>query len=511
MPETLGGGGAFIDYDGDGFLDILLINGDWWRGHPLSGSRPILALYRNDHHGAFTDVTKQVGLATPMQGMGVAVGDYDNDGFDDICITGVGGNHLFHNEGGKRFTDVTASSGIAGSGWSTSAAWLDYDGDGKLDLFVCHYVRWSPETDLYCGEQVKSYCTPVHYRGESCRLYHNEGNGRFRDVTARAGLLNENAKALGVCTVDFDHDGRLDILVANDLSSNFVYHNNGDGTFKDVSLESGIAMGESGEPRAGMGIDAADVRNDGKLSVLIGNFSSQGSGLYSEMQQGGFRDTAQQAGLAQATYSFVTFGALFCDFDNSGWKGALLTNGHVDDLIHGKESTEQYRQHTLVFANKHDGAFTDLTATSGTALAAPLVGRGACTGDFDNDGRQDVLLIQNVGPPRLIHNESSNSNHWATLSLEGMQSNRNGIGARVSASTGGITQIDTVRSGSSYCSQSDRRIHFGLGAKTRIEILDIQWPSGRHDVWRDVESDHILTLKEGEPPTQFKSIEKRTR
>jgi len=500
MPETLGGGGAFFDYDGDGYLDILLVNGDWWPGHKLDGKRPTPAVYHNNRDGTFSDVTSAVGMDVPMQGMGVAIGDYDNDGFDDICITCVGGCRLFHNEHGRRFTDVSAASGINTAGWATSAAWLDYDNDGRLDLFVCHYIRWSPETDLFCGDQKKSYCTPAHYHGESCRLYHNDGGGHFSDVTQRAGLMNENMKGLGVCTIDYDHDGLIDILVANDLAPNSVYRNNGDGTFKDVSLESGIAMAESGVPRSGMGIDAADYRNDGKLSVLIGNFSTQGIGLYSEVQKGSFRDNAHDAGIAQPSYPYVTFGTLFCDFDNSGWKSALITNGHVDDLIHEKEPDKQYRQPTLVFANQKNGAFADVTEASGLEAAKSLVGRGVCWGDFDNDGRPDLLLIQNKGAPLLLHNEAPIANHWITLELVGSKSNRDAYGAFVRLTARGMTQSDTVRSGSSYCSQSDKRLHFGLGDAPAVETIDVRWPDGRQDIWHNLGANHFWQIAEGHEP-----------
>jgi len=261
FPEAAGGGGAFIDYDNDGFLDILLINGDWWPGHPLSGARPTLALYHNNHDGTFTDTTDKMGLRLSLQGMGAAVGDYDNDGYDDLIITGVGGNHLFHNEAGKKFVEVTANAGVGGSGWSTSAAWLDYDGDGLLDLFVCHYCKWSMATDRYCGGAVKIYCTPEAYPGESCKLYHNDGHGRFTDVTNRAGIRSDRGKALGVCTIDFDHDGKTDLIVANDGEPNVAYRNLGGGKFQDVSVESGLALGEDGKPRNGMGVDAGDYRH----------------------------------------------------------------------------------------------------------------------------------------------------------------------------------------------------------------------------------------------------------
>jgi hypothetical protein len=500
FPEAAGGGGAFLDYDNDGYLDILLINGDWWPGHPLPGKRPTLALYHNNHDGTFTDVTAQVGLNVSIQGMGVAIGDYDNDGYEDICITGVNGNRLFHNEGGRRFKDVTSQAGVGGSGWSTSAVWLDYDGDGRLDLFVCHYVKWTPATDVYCGGKFKIYCTPGAYSGESCHLYHNDGNGHFTDVTRQAGLYNDSAKALGVCTIDFDRNGRIGLLVANDGEPNFAYRNEGHGKFKDVSSESGLALTEDGKPHNGMGIDAADYRNDGTMGVLVGNFSFQGASLQQEVQPGLFQDVAKQAGIQQPSYPYVTFGVLFGDLDNDGWKDAVITNGHTDDLIEKSMPNQHVLQPTQIFANRRNGTFADVTARAGPGLSQPLIGRGLACGDYDNDGRLDLLLIPNVGPPRLLHNETPSVGHWLLLVLEGVTCNRDAYGAQVRVTAGGITQRDTVRSGSSYCSQSDKRLHFGLGASQAADSIEITWPDGRKDTWRNIAADTHWKLKEGSPP-----------
>ena len=497
FPEAAGGGGAFVDYDNDGYVDVLLVNGDWWPGHSLPGSRPALALCHNNHDGTFTDVSAPMGLNLSMQGMGVAAGDYDNDGYEDIVITGVGGNRLFHNEAGKHFTDVTTLSGVGGAGWSTSAAWVDVDNDGKLDLFVCHYCKWSLKTDIYCGGQVKIYCTPEAYPGESCRLYHNDGNGRFTDVTKSAGLYNERGKALGVSAVDFNHDGKIDLIVANDGEPTNAYLNQGGGKFKDVSVESGLALGESGQPRNGMGIDAADYKNDGTLGVLIGNFSYQGVGLHHEIGNGLFADVAQQAGVQQPSFPYVTFGALFGDMDNDGWKDALITNGHTDDMTERSLPVQHVLQPTQLFANKHDGTFADVTAQAGPGLAQLLVGRGMALGDMDNDGKLDVLLIQNAGPPRLLHNESPPGNHWITLNLVGTTSNRDGYGAQVRVTANGVTQMDMARSGSSYLSHSDKRLHFGIGKAGQVDKIEVTWPSGHKDTLANVNVDQILTVTEG--------------
>ncbi len=501
FPEAAGGGGAFLDYDNDGYQDILLVNGDWWPGHALTGGRPRLALYHNNHDGTFTDVTARLGLDISLQGMGVSIGDYDNDGFDDVLITGVGGNHLFHNDHGKHFTDVTRTSGLAGSGWSTSAAWLDYDNDGKLDLFVCHYCKWTLATDLYCGGQTKIYCTPEAYPGESCRLYHNEGGGHFTDVTRKAGLWNDKGKALGVCTVDFNHDGKMDLIVANDGEPNNAYQNQGGGKFKDVSVESGLALGENGLPRNGMGIDAVDYKNDGALGVLIGNFAYQGVGLHREIGPGLFADVAQQAGVQQPSMPFVTFGVLFCDMDNDGWKDAIITNGHTDDMTERSLPVQHVLQPTQLFSNRHDGTFVDVTGQAGSGLAQMLVGRGMAWGDFDNDGRPDILLIQNTGAPHLLHNESSPHNHWITFALVGTKSNRDGYGAQVRVTTGGASQSDTARSGSSYCSQSDRRLHFGLGSAQAADKIEVDWPGGHKEIFGPLQGDKIWMLREGAVPS----------
>ncbi|HLJ57737.1 MAG TPA: CRTAC1 family protein [Chthonomonadaceae bacterium] len=496
FPETMGGGGAFIDFDGDGREDILLVNGAWWPGHERNAPRPTLVLYRNLGGGKFADVTRAVGLDITCQGMGVAIGDYDNDGFDDILITSVGGNRLFHNEGGKRFREVTDSAGIRGAGWSTSAAWIDYDNDGKLDLFVCQYVQWRPDREQFCGSRVKTYCTPTYYAGESCRLYHNEGGGRFTDVTKRAGLFNTASKALGVCIADIDGDGRPDILVANDQEPNFLYRNNGDGTFTDVAYTAGFAMAEDGRPRSGMGLDAAFSGNDGRLSVLVGNFALQGAALYRQAGAAQFTDEARSAGVLQPSCPYVTFGTLFCDLDNDGWKDAVLANGQIDDLIEQSSPDQRYAQPTLLLRNSGDGNYRDATRDAG--LGGPLVGRGLAAGDIDNDGRMDLLLIPNIGAPRLLHNVTSGG-HWCKIALHGTRSNRDGFGALVRVTAGGLTQSEFARSGSSYCSQSDRRLHFGVRA-ARIDTVEVRWPSGTLDTWHDIAADRIVDLEEGHSP-----------
>lgn len=496
MPETMGGGGAFLDYDSDGRLDILLVNGDWWKGHPLSGERPTLKLFRNEGHGAFTDVTKAASLKISLQGMGVAVGDYDNDGYDDLCITRVGGSRLFRNIGGRRFEDVTAKVGLRDSGWSTSAAWLDHNNDGWLDLFVCHYVRWSPETDIFCGSVEKAYCRPLEYPGESCRLYRNEGGKRFVDVTRTAGIFSDESKALGVCVLDIDGDHWPDLVIANDTQPNFVFRNKRNGTFEEVGYPTGIALDENGRARAGMGIDAAFYDKDRVQAIAIGNFNYEGIAFYPLTGSRPYPERAKQAGLFQPSYPYITFGLFFADFDNDGWPDLFVTNGHIEDNVESKTG-ETYAQPNLLFRNRGDGTFADASRAAGEAITQPLVGRGACRGDYDNDGKIDILLIPNIGPPRLLRNETPNRRHWWAAKLVGTRSNRNGYGAFVKVEAGGRTQTAYARSGSSYLSANDTRLHFGLGAAARVERVTVRWPSGREEMWESLEADRITVLKEG--------------
>ena len=502
MPETMGSGCAFLDYDGDGWLDILLVNGDFWPGHAPQGAAARMALYRNNHDGTFTDVTAAAGLNVPLYGMGVAVGDYDNDGYDDLFITAVGRSRLFHNvsngQGGRKFVDVTEASGIQDTGWATSAAWLDYDRDGKLDLFVCHYVQWTPEKDLYYSVDGirKSYARPQIYKGESCRLYHNRGGGRFEDVTQQAGIYNPNSKALGVAVSDYDGDGWPDIFVANDTESNFLFHNQGDGTFKDIAGEAGIALSEQGTSRAGMGIDTADVLHNGAPDVLITNFSGEQLTLYRRDASGFFSDVAAHSGIGIASQTYLGFGAVFLDYDLDGWEDLFIANGHIEDDIAARGTGVTYREPCLLFRNLGGGQFSDVSAASGAALTTPRVGRGAAWGDFDNDGSPDLLVMSNGGAPALLHNENHTGNHWLRLVLVGTRSNRSAIGARVRLHVGERTLTRAVKGASSYLSQSDRRLLFGLGPARQADAIDIQWPSGQVQTLGATPADHTVTIRE---------------
>jgi hypothetical protein len=482
IPETMGSGCAFLDYDGDGRQDILLVNGDSWEAR---GKQSRMALYHNNHDGTFTDVTHEVGLDLPFYGMGVAVGDYDNDGYDDLFITAVGKSRLFHNvtngRDKRKFLETTTASGIADTGWSTSAAWLDYDRDGKLDLFVCHYVQWSPQTDVFYSVDGthKSYARPQSYPGESCRLYHNLGNGRFQDVTRQSGILNPRSKALGVAVCDYDGDSWPDLFVANDTAPNFLFHNQGDGTFKEVGVESGIALSERGVSRAGMGIDAADTQHNGAFDLLITNFAGEQLTLYRRDESGLFLDVAARSGVGNATQTYLGFGAFFLDYDLDGWSDLFVTNGHIDDDIGRRDAGVTYAEPSLLFRNTGQGHFSDVSGRSGEALTTPRVGRGAAWGDFDNDGSPDLLVMSNGGSPALLHNENRTGNGWIRLLLVGTTSNRDAYGARVRVTVGHETQTQEVHSGSSYLSASDRRLLFGLGQAMQADRVEIRWPSGR--------------------------------
>lgn len=502
MPETMGGGGAFIDYDNDGYLDILFVNGDWWTGHALPGRRPTLALFHNNQNGSFTDVTDKIGLNVPLQGMGVAVGDYDNDGWADFYVTGVGGNRLFHNQQGKRFVERSEVAGVRDRGWSTSAAWLDYDNDGKLDLFVCHYVKWTPETDQFCGSEVKIYCLPSVYEGESCRLYHNEGQGKFVDITQKAGLFNPRAKGLGVCIWDVDRNGAPDIVVACDMVPNLVFRNNGNGTFTEIGLEMGLALGENGTAHAGMGIDAAYYRNDDRMGLAIGNFTNDGIFLY-DFQAGATRsERSPQLDMQRASMPYVTFGLSFGDFDNDRLSDIVVTNGHVDDLLRPLNGTAGFLQPSQVFHNSASGSFVDVSKSAGEGITRAIAGRGVCVGDFNNDGLLDLLLTPNTGSPILLQNESRQKQHWAQLKLQGTKSNRDGFGALVTVTSNGQTQTAYLHSGAGYLSSNDTRLHYGLGTASRIETVVIRWPTGRTESWSKLSVDRTLLLKEGEGTPQ---------
>src|SRR5579863_5579936 len=408
LPETMGSGACFLDYDNDGWQDILLVNSMDWPGHKSGKSFP--ALYHNNKDGTFTDVTRQAGLAVEMYGLGCAVGDYDNDGYDDVYITTVGSNHLFRNLHNGKFADMTTKAGVADPGFSASAVWFDYDNDGKLDLFVTHYIEWSIDTDQYCSldNKNKSYCTPQRFKGQSSTLFHNKGDGTFENVTKKAGLYDPTGKALGVAMLDYDNDGWMDLFVTNDTEPNKLYHNNHDGTFTDVGVAAGLAYGEAGTARAGMGTDAADYDNSGWQSLVLGNFTNESMSLYHNDGSGLFTDEAAKTGIATMSNKSLTFGTFFFDYDLDGLLDILAVNGHVSDDISIVQPNVKYAQPPHLFHNLGDNKFEEMTVKVGSALPQPIVGRGAAYADIDNDGDLDLVITANNGPARLLRNDNGN-------------------------------------------------------------------------------------------------------
>ena len=479
LPETLGSGCAFLDYDADGWQDILLVNSMDWPGHKRQ--RTTLKLYRNNRNGTFTDVTEAVGLDVEMYGMGVAVGDYNNDGFPDIFVSCVGQSRLFRNTGKGTFQDVTKSSGLFGrQGLSTSAVWIDYDRDGFLDLFVCNYVRWSAEHDVFCSldGRSKSYCTPEAYRGDTCWLYHNRGNGTFEDVTATSGIFDSSSKSLGVAMLDYDQDGWPDLLVANDTQPNKLYRNLHDGKFKDVAVEAGLAFSTEGKARAGMGVDAGDFDNSGKTGIIITNFDNEMIGLYRASAKG-YDDIAVETGLGSASKNTLGFGCVFYDVDLDGRLDIAVANGHIDETVRNIRGNVGYAQAPQLFQNLGGGKFRDVASEIGDDFDRPKVGRGLAVGDFDRDGDLDLLLTTNNGGSYLYRNDVSNGNRSVRFHLVGTKSNRDAIGATVRIYLNGQVQARMVRSGSSYLSQSELPVTFGVGKRDQIEKVEISWPSGQ--------------------------------
>jgi hypothetical protein len=498
LPETMGPGCAFIDYDNDGWPDIVLINGEDWPGHSKSGATT-LKLYHNNHDGTFTDATQKAGLAVPMYGLGVAVGDYDNDGYDDLFITAVGQSHLFHNNGNGTFTDVTKAAGLWGpSEFSTSAAWVDYDRDGKLDLVVANYVQWSEKTDLYCTLDGvnKSYCTPESYKGSSARLWHNLGNGKFEDATTRAKLYDPTSKSLGVAILDYNGDDWPDILLANDTQPNKLYVNQHDGTFTEKGIEAGIGFSEDGVARAGMGVDAADYDRSGHPSIIITNFANQMLSLYHNEGNGLFVDEAPRSEVGRATLITLGFGCFFFDYDNDGWPDILVADGNIEEQIERVQKRVKYAEPPHLFRNLGGGKFQEVTGSLGTVFASPKVARGAAYADIDNDGALDILLTTSGGRAYLFQNEGG-SNHSLRVKLLGTKSNRDGIGAVVRVTSGKDRQWQTVHSGSSYLSQSELTLTFGLGALGQADAVEVQWPSGQVDKLADVAAGQTITIQEG--------------
>jgi hypothetical protein len=516
LPETLGSGGAFIDADGDGWQDIVLVNSKDWSP---KGRRNLSALYRNNGNGTFTNITAASGLDVEMYGIGIAVGDYDNDGRDDIYITALEGDRLFHNEGKGKFRDVTKAVGINNASFGTSAAFLDYDKDGKLDLFVANYVQWTEKNDLWCSLDgtTKSYCTPESYKGTSSKLYHNlgaasaGGGWTFEDATRKAGLDDPNSKSLGITVFDYNMDGWPDLFVANDTQPNKLYRNNKNGTFAESGMSAGVAYSEDGVARGAMGADTADYDRSGRPHLLVGNFSNQMLGLYYNEGRGLFVDEAPKSTVGRASLLSLAFGVFFFDYDLDGYPDILAANGHIEEEIGRVQPKVQFKEPPLLFHNQGQKKFENASDAVGAQFMRPIVARGAAYADYDHDGDLDVLITTNHGPAFLYRNDGGNRNNFICVRTRGVKSNRDGIGAVVRIESAGGKQWSVVRSGSSYASQSDLALTFGLGKDATVTAIEVEWPSGAKDRATSVKANQFITIEEGKgivaqtPPAPAKS------
>jgi hypothetical protein len=501
LVETMGSGCGWIDYDQDGLLDLYLVNGAatpaYKPAHPLRS-----ALYRNNGDGTFSDVTATAGVgAEGLFGMGLAVGDYDNDGFPDLFLCGYGHCILYHNNGDGTFTDVTARAGVANnSRWASSAAWFDYDNDGRLDLVIANYVDWSPERNFYCGDRgpgMRSYCHPDDFNPQPSTLYHNNGNGTFTDVSKSSGVGLKAGNGLGVVTFDYDNDGWQDIFIANDHMPNFLFHNNRNGTFNEVGYLAGVAVSGDGQFEAGMGTDAADTTGTGRMDLIVTHLDMQLARFYQNLGDGSFDDATFRSKLSYATFHMSGFGTRFFDYDNDGTRDLFMANGHVLDNIERYHSDTKYAEPKLMFRNTGRGIFDNVSDQLGPDFVLPRVSRGAAVGDFDNDGDLDILVNNNGQPPQLLRNDGGNANHWLEILLIGTKSNRDGVGARVKLTAGDLVLYDQRKGGMSYQSAQDPRLHFGLGTRTKIDSIEVTWPSGMITKLANVKANQIIAIQEG--------------
>jgi hypothetical protein len=501
--ETMGSGVALFDYDNDSRLDIFVVNGAPLSDPTPKGTIPQKSgpqywnrLYHQKKDGTFEDVTEKAGLQGVGYGMGVAVGDYDNDGFEDLYVTAYGGNKLYHNNGDGTFTDVTEKTGVTGSGWSTGAAWVDLDNDGLLDLVVLRYVQWDFD-ETWCGEHregYRSYCHPDIYKPLAPLVYRNDGNGHFTEVTEKIGLAKPG-KGLGIAIADYDRDGRVDLFIANDSMAEFLYHNKGGGKFEEVALLSGVAVDSDGHTYAGMGVDFADYNNDDFPDIVATDLASQIYALYRNNGDGTFEYDSFATGITHMTMNHSGWGVRFFDYDNDGWKDLLIAQGHDLDTIELTFPNLRYREPMLLARNNH-GTFVDVSSDAGSVFKQAWVGRGMAIGDLDNDGRLDAVVSTNDGPLYVLHNETISSNHWLLLKLVGHKSNRDAIGAEIKLVTKASSQYQTVTTASSYLSSNDKRVHFGLGAESSAQTIEIRWPSGIHQSLKNVAADQILEVDE---------------
>jgi hypothetical protein len=504
LPETMGGGVALFDYDNDGRLDIFFVNGAPIADPTLKGTIPQKAgpkywnrLFHQKADGTFEDVTEKAGLQGVGYGMGVAVGDYDNDGFEDLYVTAYGGNKLYHNVGNGTFRDVTDEAGVGGSGWSTSAAWIDLDNDGLLDLVVLRYVQYDFE-DIFCGEHregYRSYCHPDLFQPVVPLVYHNDGHGHFTEVSKKTGI-SKPGKGLGIAIADFDRDGHPDIFVANDSMVEFLYHNNGDGTFEETGLLAGTAVDADGRTFAGMGVAFDDYNNDGWPDVIVTDLANQRYALFQNTGTSTFNYASFNTGVANSTILHSGWGIAFLDYDNDGWKDLLIAQGHDLDTIELNYPNLRYREPMLLLRNVGGKSFVDVSASSGAIFHQSWLGRGMATGDIDNDGRIDAVVTTNDGPAYVLHNATPMQNHWLTLKLVGHRSNRDAIGADVRVATAAGQQLATVSTCGSYLSSSDKRVHFGLGTESAARTVEIRWPSGTRQMLKNVGADQVLVVNE---------------